>query len=67
MYISKNKEGRTIFNEGIVVMWADATQEELKAIYDLGYTNFVTKEENAESKKSNSKAKKAKNKASDKE
>jgi hypothetical protein len=67
MYISKNKEGKTIFKEGVAVMWADATQEELKAIYDLGYTNFVTKEGNAESKKSKSKAKEAKNETSDKE
>jgi len=66
MYKSKLSKGTTFFN-GFKVSWSNATQEELKKVHELGHTNFVTKEENAESKKTKSKAKKAKNQNSDKE
>jgi hypothetical protein len=66
MYKSKLNKGTTFFSN-FKVSWSKATQEELKKVHELGYTNFVTKEENAESKKSKSKAKKAKNETSDKE
>ena len=57
MYKSKLNVGTTFFN-GFKVSWSNATQEELKKVHELGHTNFVTKEENAEPKKSKSKAKK---------
>ena len=53
MYKSKLSKGTTLFN-GFKVSWSKATQEELKKVYDLGYTNFVSKQEDAESKKENS-------------
>jgi|TARA_B100001059_G_scaffold159662_1_gene159256 hypothetical protein len=55
MYKSKLKEGLTVFN-GFKVMWAGATQAELKKVYDLGFTNFVSKED-AKPKKTKAKAK----------
>jgi hypothetical protein len=55
MYKSKLKEGLTVFN-GFKVMWAGATQAELKKVYDLGFTNFVSKED-AKPKKTKSKTK----------
>jgi hypothetical protein len=66
MYKSKLNKGTTFFSD-FKISWSKATQEELKKVHELGYTNFVTKEENVESKKSKSKAKKAKNETSDKE
>jgi hypothetical protein len=55
MYKSTLKEGLTVFN-GFKVMWANATQDELKKVYDLGFTNLVSKED-AKPKKTKSKAK----------
>ena len=52
MYKSKINKGTTFFN-GFKVSWSKATQEELKKVYDLGFTNFVSKE-NAKSKKTKS-------------
>ena len=67
MYKSRLKEGHAYFLGGLNFAWADATQEQLKTVYEMSSNDYVTKEEDAESKKSKSKAKEAKNETSDKE
>ena len=59
MYKSNLDKGTTFFKD-FKVSWSKATQEELKKVYDLGYTNLVSKEENAKAKKTKTKAKKSK-------
>ena len=56
MYKSILDKGTTFFN-GFKIKWSKATQEELKKVYELGYTNLVIKEEDAKPKKTKSKAK----------
>tara|TARA_R100001510_G_scaffold30386_1_gene27077 strand:- start:135 stop:341 length:207 start_codon:yes stop_codon:yes gene_type:complete len=63
MYKSKLNEGTTFF-DGFKVSWSKATQEELKKVYDLGFTNFVSKED-AEPKKTQSKSKAKKESSKD--
>jgi hypothetical protein len=65
MYKSKLNNGTTFF-DGFKVSWSKATQQELKKVYELGYTNFVTKEDAAEVKKTESKAQKSSKKATNK-
>ena len=57
-YKAKNKSGVTYF-KGFTVDWSKATQEDLKKVFDLGYTKFVTQED-AKQKKTKAKAKSAK-------
>jgi uncharacterized Ntn-hydrolase superfamily protein len=54
-YKAKKKSGVTYFKE-ISVDWSIATQKDLKRVFDLGYTKFVTKED-AKPKKTKSEAK----------
>ena len=54
-YKAKKKSGVTYFKE-ISIDWSKATQKDLKSVFDLGYTKFVTKED-AKPKKTKSKAK----------
>ena len=63
-YKAKNKSGITYF-KGFSVDWSKATQEDLKKVFDLGYTKFVTQED-AKQKKTKAKAKPSKD-SSDKE
>jgi len=65
MYKSKLNKGTTFF-DGFKVSWSKATQQELKKVYDLGYSNFVTKEDATQVKKTESKAKKSSKKATNK-
>jgi hypothetical protein len=58
MYKSRLKEGHAYFVGGLNFAWADATQEQLKAVYEMGDNDLVTKEEDAAPKKNKSKAKK---------
>tara|TARA_R100001463_G_scaffold53341_1_gene104319 strand:+ start:552 stop:758 length:207 start_codon:yes stop_codon:yes gene_type:complete len=65
-YKAKKKSGVTYFKE-ISIDWSKVTQKELKNIFDLGYTKFVTKEEDAtEVKETKSKAKKSSKKSTNK-
>jgi len=57
MYKSKLKDGYSRFDKRVTVHWSKATQEELKYVYDLGFTDLVTKEEDAKPKKTKAKAK----------
>jgi len=66
MYKSKLDKGTTFFSD-FKVKWSNATQEELKKVYELGYTNLVSKEEDAKPKKTTKKAKAKQSKDSDKE
>ena len=43
-YKAKKKSGVTYF-KGFSIDWSKATQKELKNVFDLGYTKFVTKED----------------------
>ncbi len=63
-YKAKKKSGVTYF-KGFSVDWSIATQKELKSVFDLGYTNFVTKED-ANQQKTKAHAKSSKD-SSDKE
>ena len=67
MYKSKLNKGTTFF-DGFKVSWSKATQSELKKVYDLGFTNFVSKED-AKPKKTKTKAEEEESsiEASDKE
>ena len=60
MYKSKLSKGTTFFSD-FKVKWSNATQEELKKVYELGYTNLVTKSEDAKPKKKKAKSEKPKN------
>jgi hypothetical protein len=57
MYKARLKKGRAFFLGGLHFNWENATQEQLKSVYDMGYNNLVTKEEDAKPKKTKSKAK----------
>jgi hypothetical protein len=57
MYKARLKKGRAFFLGGLHFNWEDATQEQLKSVYDMGYDNLVIKEEDAKPKKTKSKAK----------
>ena len=57
-YKAKNKSGITYF-KGFSVDWSKATQADLKKVFDLGYTKFVTQED-AKQKKTKAKAKSVK-------
>jgi len=67
MYKARLKKGRAFFLGGLHFNWEDATQEQLKSVYDMGYDNLVTKEEDAKPKKTTKKAKAKQSKDSDKE
>jgi|TARA_R100000030_G_scaffold40516_1_gene30481 hypothetical protein len=59
-YKKKLNSGATKFHKhGFKVSWKTATQEELQKVYDLGYTQFVTKD--AEPKKKTNSKKSSKN------
>ena len=57
-YKAKKKSGVTYF-KGFSIDWSRATQKELKNVFDLGYTKFVTQED-AKQKKTKAKAKSVK-------
>jgi hypothetical protein len=63
-YKAKKKSGVTYF-KGFSIDWSKATQKELKNVFDLGYTKFVTKED-AKQKKTKAQPKQSKDN-SDKE
>ena len=61
MYKSRLKEGRAYFSGGLKFNWSEATQEQLKAVYERGDNDYVEKiEDAAPSKKAKPKAKKSK-------
>tara|TARA_R100001440_G_scaffold70757_1_gene93358 strand:- start:1966 stop:2169 length:204 start_codon:yes stop_codon:yes gene_type:complete len=58
MYKSRLKKGVTKFRKnGLRVDWSNATQEQMKAVYEMGDNDLVTKEENAAPKKKEVKTK----------
>lgn len=63
MYKSKLKDGTTFF-DGFSVSWSSATQDELKKVFELGYTKFVSKEDAKPKKKSKAKEESVKNSSS---
>ena len=69
MYKSRLKKGVIKFRDTrLRVDWSNATQEQLKEVYERGDNNFVIKLEDAAPKKTKSKAKaKTSKKDSDKE
>ena len=61
MYKSRIKEGRAYFKGGLKFNWSEATQEQLKTVYDMGDNDYVEKvEDAAPKKKAEPKAKKSK-------
>jgi hypothetical protein len=57
MYKSRLKKGITKFNNGVSIDWSNATQKEMKSVYEMGNNDLVTKEEDAKPKKTKAKAK----------
>lgn len=55
MYKARLKKGRAFFLGGLHFNWEDATQEQLKRVYDMGYKDLVTKKEDAKPKKKKAK------------